>query len=252
MGGRRAYGRPDQRGAGQRDRAALGHRHEVRGPRPEGGIAVGVAEDRRHARDAVARDPDAQEVLALVAAGRRREVRAEQVGQAPAVGIAQHDQRKALAGGEAHDLALLARADLARRAGQHGGVVGDHADLAPVDQAHAGDARVRRRALADLGPVGVREHAELHERAVVDQQRDPLARGAPPAGVVRGDALGPTHGQRECAAALELGQAVGLRDLAGLRRVARLLRNDVTRHGVRGVRAAAARRPGCPRRAADG
>ncbi len=78
------------------------------------------------------------------------------------------------------------------RAGHDREVVGRHRHQAAVDLAVAGDHAVGRRLAAlhgALGEVGPAVDAELGERAVVDQQREPLARGQLVALVLLGDLL---------------------------------------------------------------
>ena len=68
----------------------------------------------------------------------------------------------------------------AHRAGHHGEVVGDDRAAAAVDLAPAGDHAVGGRLPAlhrALREVRAAVHADLDERAAVDQQVDPLARG---------------------------------------------------------------------------
>ena len=90
------------------------------------------------------------------------------------------DDRAAGLHGEVHHLDDLLAVDLAERAAEDGEVLGEHAHLAAVDGAVAGDHAVA------VGPVLLQaerrravpgELVELDERALVEEQLDPLAGG---------------------------------------------------------------------------
>ena len=122
------------------------------------------------------------------------------------------DDRAAGLDGEVHDLGDLLAVDLAQRAAEDGEVLGEHAHLAALDGAVAGDHAVAVGAVL-LQPERHRpvpgQLVELHERALVEEQRDPLARGLAALGVLLLDRLGRpgVHGLVE--PTVEVGQLAG-------------------------------------------
>ena len=106
--------------------------------------------------------------------------------------VEQPDQRDPLGQrqlAQARDLELSGHAHRARH---HGEVVGGDRDQAAVDLAVAGDDPVGRGVAAGHGAlreVRLRVDPELDPRAVVDQQREPLARGQLLGGMLAGDLL---------------------------------------------------------------
>src|ERR1019366_6635096 len=99
---------------------------------------------------------------------------------ARATGVVDADHRAAHARGEVHQLADLLAHHLAERAAEDGEVLAEHADLAPVDRAVAGDHRVGQRARAvhlKVGRAVAHETVELMEGLRIEQLLDPLTRG---------------------------------------------------------------------------
>ena len=174
--------------AGERHRAAaLDHRHEVGQAGDVGGAGGARAHQRRDLRDHAARHHLLAEQVA-----RAREQRAGGLLDARAGRVEQPDHRDALAERQVAQARDLHLAGHAHRAGHHGEVVGGHGDQAAVDLAVAGDDAVGRRLLAlhrALREVRAPVDAELDERALVDQQRQPLARGELVLLVLAGDPL---------------------------------------------------------------
>ncbi len=106
--------------------------------------------------------------------------------------VEQPDHRDALGERELAQARDLQLAGHAHRAGHDREVVGGHGHEPAVDLAVAGDHAVRRRLLAlhrPLREVRPSVDAELGERALVDQQRQPLARGELVLLVLAGDLL---------------------------------------------------------------
>jgi hypothetical protein len=106
------------------------------------------------------------------------ETPAHDVGDAPAVGVAQQHQRVAEPLRLLDHPALLAHADRRGRAGQRGRVDADQADRAPVHAAEPGDHPVAGHLLPGA-PFRLRQHAGLEPGALVEEQRDPLAHRQP-------------------------------------------------------------------------
>ena len=161
---------------GERHRAAaLDHRHEVGEPGDVGGARRARAHQRRDLRDDAARD----DLLAEEVPG-AGEQRADRLLDARAGGVEQPDERHALRQREVAQARDLQLAGHAHRAGHDREVVGRDGHEPPVDLAVAGDDAVGRRLLvlqAAHRVVDPGVDAELGERAVVDEQRDALARG---------------------------------------------------------------------------
>ena len=161
---------------GERHRAAaLHHRHEVGEPRDVGRAGRARSHERGHLRH----DPAHHHLLAEQVA-RAREQRAGRLLDARAGGVEQPDHRDALGERELAQARDLQLAGHPHRAGHHGEVVGGHRHEPAVDLAVAGDHAVGGCLLAlhrPLGEVRPSVDAELRERALVDQQRQPLARG---------------------------------------------------------------------------
>ena len=161
---------------GERHRAAaLHHRHEVGEPGDVGRAGCARAHERGHLRH----DAAHHDLLAEQVAG-AGEQRAGRLLDARAGRVEQPDHRDALGERELAQSGDLQLAGHAHRARHHGEVVGGHRHQPAVDLAVAGDHAVRRRLLAfhrALREVRPPVDAELRERALVDQQRQPLARG---------------------------------------------------------------------------
>ena len=102
------------------------------------------------------------------------------------------DDRAAGLDGEVHHLGDLLAVHLAERAAEDREVLGEHAHLAAVDGAVAGDHAVAVRAVL-LQPERRRavpgQLVELDERALVEEQLDPLAGGLAALGVLLLDRL---------------------------------------------------------------
>ena len=132
------------------------------------------------------------------------------------------DDRAAGPDGEVHDLGDLLAVDLAERAAEHGEVLGEHADLAAVDGAVAGDHAVAVGPLllqAERGGAVPGELVELDEGALVEEQLDALAGGLAALRVLLLDRLGRARVDRLVEPALEVGElARGGVDVAGRRR----------------------------------
>ena len=96
---------------------------------------------------------------------------------AGAAGVVDADDRAAGLQREVHHLDDLLAVDLAQRAAEDGEVLGEHGDRAAVDGAVAGDHAVAVRAVvlqAEVGRAVPGELVQLDERALVEQQFDPL------------------------------------------------------------------------------
>ena len=91
--------------------------------------------------------------------------------------VVQADERRAHLDGEVHQLVDLLGEHLAEGAAEHGEVLAEDEHLAAVDRAPAGDHAVGVGPLEQAAVVGAvaGEHVELVERAVVEQEVDPLA-----------------------------------------------------------------------------
>ena len=183
-----ADGRAHEVRPGERHRAAaLDHRHEV----GQAGDVGGAGRARSHQRGDL-RDHAAHHDLLAEQVPGAGEQRAGRLLHARAGGVEQPHERDALGQRQLAQARDLDLAGHAHRAGHHREVVGAHRGQAPVDLAVAGDHAVGRGVDAvhrALGEVRAPVHAQLDERAVVDQQRDALARGQLLALVLRGDLL---------------------------------------------------------------
>ena len=107
------------------------------------------------------------------------------------------------------DLGDLLRMRLAKRAAEHGEILGEDEDRAAVDRAPAGDHAVARNLgllHAEIVAAMLDEHVELLERVVIEQQFDALARGELALGVLRGDALLAAAETGALAASVEAGK----------------------------------------------
>ena len=106
---------------------------------------------------------------------------------------------------------ILLRLDRAERAAEHGEVLREDRDAAAVDLAEPGDDAVARVALvgeAEGGHVVRRERAELLERPLVEQQREPFPRGELPLRVLLRDPVGSAPCERLLALLLQPDQVV--------------------------------------------
>ena len=163
-------------GPGERHRAAaLDHRHEV----GEAGDVGGAGGARPHQRGDL-RDHAAHHDLLAEQVPGAGEQRADGLLDARAGGVEQPDERDPLGQRQLAQARDLQLAGHPHRAGHHREVVGAHGDQPAVDLAVAGDHAVGGRVHAvhrALGEVRAAVDAELDERALVDQQREALARG---------------------------------------------------------------------------
>ena len=106
---------------------------------------------------------------------------------AGAAAVVDADDRAAGLHGVVHDLDDLLAVDLAQAAAEHGEVVAVDRDRAAVHRADAGDHAVAVRAVAldaEVMRAMPGQLVELHERALVEQQVDPLAGGELALGVL--------------------------------------------------------------------
>ena len=176
--------------AGERHRSPPGHhRHEVGEP----GNVGGTGGARPHQRGDLRDHPRVDHLLAeqLPRPGKQR---SDRLLDARAGRIEQPDHRDALGQRQLAQPGDLQLPGHAHRAGHHREVVGGDRGQPTVDLAVPGDHPVGGRFATvhrPLGRVGSAMDAQFDERAVVDQQRDPLARGQLLGGVLRGDLLGP-------------------------------------------------------------
>ena len=141
------------------------------------------------------------------------------------------DDRAAGLDGEVHHLGDLLAVDLAQRAAEDREVLGEHAHLAAVDGAVAGHHAVAVRALllqAERRRPVPGQLVELDERALVEEQLDPLAGGLAALGVLLLDRLRRAGVHRLVEAAVEVLQLARrgvdvdvLRDVGALARTVR-------------------------------
>ena len=182
---------------------AVDHDREV-GDRGGVDVAAGAgAHDQADLRDHPAGVHVAAEDLAVQAE------RDHALLDAGAAALVDADDRAAGLDGEVHDLDDLLAVDLAERAAEDREVLGEHADLAAVDGAVAGDHAVavrpallqaeRRRAVPG-------QLVELDERALVEEQLDPLAGGLAALGVLLLDRLRRAGVHRLVEPPVEVGQ----------------------------------------------
>ena len=165
---------------------AVDHDREV-GDRGGVDVPAGAgAHDQRDLRDDAGGVHVAAEDLAVQAE------RDDALLDAGAGALVDADDRAAGLDGEVHHLGDLLAVDLAQRAAEDGEVLGEHAHLAAVDLAVAGDHAVA------VGPVlleAERDRAvpgqlvELDEGALVEEQLDALAGGLAALGVLLLDRL---------------------------------------------------------------
>ena len=131
---------------------------------------------------------------------------------ARAARVVQADHRRADLHRGVHDLADLLGMRLAERAAEHREVLAEHEHQPAVDRAVAGDDAVARDLVvghAEIGAAMLDEHVPFLERALVEQQLEPLARGELALAVLRGDALLAAAEAGPGALLLELLQDVG-------------------------------------------
>ncbi len=150
-------------------------------------VAAGaVAHDHRDLRDDAGGVHVAAEDLAVQAE------RDDALLDAGAGALVDADDRAAGLEREVHDLDDLLAVDLAEGAAEDGEVLREHAGLAPVDRAVAGDDAVAVGAgllQAEGGGAVSGELVELHERALVEEHLDALAGGLAALGVLLLDRL---------------------------------------------------------------
>ncbi len=173
---------------GERHRAAaLDHRHEVR----EAGDVGGAGRARTHQRGDL-RDHAAHHDLLAEQVPGAREHRAGGLLHARAGRVEQPHEGHPLGQRELAQAGDLDLAGHAHRPGHHREVIRAHRGEPAFDLAVAGHDAVGGRVDAvhgALGEVRFAVDAELDEGALVDQQRDALARGQLLARVLRGDLL---------------------------------------------------------------
>ena len=125
---------------------------------------------------------------------------------ARAARVVDADHRRAGAHGEVHHLADLLGEHFAERPAQHGEVLREEEDLAPVDRGPAGDDAVAEKELLvepERGGAVDREAVEFDERIRIDERVDAFAGGALAARVLAIDRLLPGRGERLLAHPLE-------------------------------------------------
>ncbi len=109
---------------------------------------------------------------------------------AGAAAVVYADHRRPVLHRHVHDLADLLGMGFAERAAEDGEILAEDIDHASVDRAPAGHHAVARwpvRLHPEIGAAVRHEHVELLERALVEQQLDPLARGQLALAVLCGD-----------------------------------------------------------------
>ena len=124
------------------------------------------------------------------------------------------DDRAAGLDGEVHHLGDLLAVDLAERAAEDREVLGEHAHLAAVDGAVAGDHAVAVRAVllqAERDRAVPGQLVELDERALVEEQLDPLAGGLAALGVLLLDRLRRARVDGLVEAPVQVGELAGRR-----------------------------------------
>ncbi len=164
----------------------LHHEDEVGDGRAVDRPAGAGAEDDRDLRDHAGGQGVAEEDVGV--AGQRDHALLD----ARAAGVVEADDRAADLHGPVHHLADLLGEGAGERAAEDGEVLGEHEDLAPLHQAVAGDhavAQVALRLHPEVGAAVGLELVQLHERARVEEQVDPLARGQLAGLVLPGDPL---------------------------------------------------------------
>ena len=187
-------------------RGAVDHDREV-GDRGGVDVAAGAgAHDQADLRDDAAGVHVAAEDLAVQAE------RDHALLDAGAGALVDADDRAAGLDGEVHHLGDLLAVDLAQRPAEDREVLGEHAHLAAVDGAVAGHHAVA------VGPLLLeaegrrpvpRELVELDERALVEEQLDPLAGGLAPLRVLLLDRLRGARVDGLVEAPVQVGQLAG-------------------------------------------
>ena len=171
--------------AGQEHRArAPGHDHEVGQGRRVDGAAGARPEDDRDLRDDARGQDVPDEDLAV-----RGEAR-DALLDPCAARIVEADDRHAALEGEVLDPADLVRLDARERAADDGEVLRERGHPPAADLAEPGDHAIARVPLVgepELGLVVGGQRAHLLERAVVEEERETLARRELAAGVLLGD-----------------------------------------------------------------
>ena len=211
----------DHVGSGDEHRGGLvDHDGEV-GDRGGVDVAAGaVAHDQADLRDDAGGVDVAAEDLAVQAQG-------DHALLDPGAGaLVDADDRAAGLDGQVHHLGDLLAVDLAQGAAEDGEVLGEHADLAALDGAVAGEDAVAVGALLlepERGRAVPCQLVELDERALVEEHLDPLAGGPAALGVLLLDRLGRpgVHGLVE--ATLQIGQLARSRVDVHVRLVVRAL-----------------------------
>ncbi len=97
---------------------------------------------------------------------------------------------------------------LAERAAEDGEILAEDEHQPAVDRPRSGDDAVAREMLlghAEVGAIMLDEHVELLEAVLVEQDVEPLARGQPALGVLRGDPLLASPRSGRGSAAFQLG-----------------------------------------------
>ena len=164
------------------------------------------AHDQRDLRDDAAGPDVAEEDLAVEAE------RDHALLDARAAGVVDADDRAADLHGQVHHLDDLLAEDLAERAAEDREVLREHADLAAVDGAVAGDHAVAVRAVllqAEVGRPVPGQLVQLDERARVEQHLDPLAGGLLAPGVLLLDRPRRAGVHRLVDAPLQVGELAG-------------------------------------------
>ena len=182
---------------------AVDHDREV-GDRGGVDVAAGAgAHDQADLRDHAAGVDVALEDLAVEAE------RDHALLDAGAGALVDADDRAAGLDGEVHHLGDLLAVDLAQRAAEDGEVLGEHAGLAAVDGAEAGDHAVAVGPVllqAERGGAVPGELVELDEGALVEELLDALAGGHLALGVLLLDRLGRARVDGLVDAPVEVGQ----------------------------------------------
>ena len=168
-------GRADDVGAGDEHVRALAHHDDEIGHRGRINRAARArSHDRGNLRNHARRHHVAQENVGV--AGERNDAFLD----ARAAAVVDADEGASDLHREVHHLADFFREGARQAAAEHGEVVREHADLAPVDGAEAGHHAVAGNLLArhvEVGDAMRFELVELDERAAIEQEIDPLARG---------------------------------------------------------------------------
>ena len=121
-------------------------------------------------------------------------------------GVVDTDDGRADAHGQVHHLADLLGVRLGERSAEDGEVLAEDEHQAPVDAAVAGDHAIAQDALLvepEVGGSMRHERVELHERAGVEKQVQPLACGQLALGVLLRDTLDAASHARLCAQLVE-------------------------------------------------